>query len=439
MKSTSQIRNELKEVVAKAEALHDLVVAEQRELNDTERQDIDNLAQTREVLNKELDTAIRYEAILSSKMDAKVFARREENQPERKLAAADVPVRVKSYFRPGIFQNAKDAYDSGQFVMAAILGNKKAKSYCRENGLIRNAMSTGDNTKGGFLVPTPLEASIVALREQYGIFGQYAQQVTMGDAVMNFPKINSEVTSYYVGENSAITASDVALALVRLEARKLATLTAVSSELNEDAVVSVAETLAQSIAQTFANQEDEAGFNGDGTSTYGGIVGLKSALAAGSVYDAISGNNTFGTLDLEDFEAVVGKRKMYPGARPAWFISQPGWANSMLRLAMAAGANTAMSVADGLPLQFMGYPVIISQVCLQSLTSTGSTIGCYFGDLAQSAIFGRLRGITIQADASYGFNTDSIYIRATQRYDINVHDRGTASASGGMIALKFAA
>jgi len=435
MKSSSEIRNELSEIVAKAEALHDLVSQEQRELSDVEKTEISNLSDRREVLNKDLDTAIKYEAIVASKLEHKVQARREANKPD----AAKLPVRVLSSFRKGVFNTAEEAYDSGQFLLAAIFNNRKSKEYCRDRGLIRNAMSTGDNTKGGFLVPEPLEASIIELREQFGVFAQYAQPWTMSDSVQNVPKLSGEITSYFVGENSAITPADISLNLVRLEAKKLATLTAVSSELNEDSVLSVAETLARSIAQTFANKEDDCGWNGDGTSTYGGIVGVKSALAAGSIYDAISGNNTFGTLDLEDFEAVIGKRKMFGGSSPVWFISQNGWANSMLRLAMAAGANTGMSIADGMPLQFMGYPVVISQVLPSALTSTGSTIACYFGDLAQAAILGRRRGLSIQADGSYYFNQDAIAIRSTQRFDINVHDRGSASAAGGLIALKFAA
>jgi HK97 family phage major capsid protein len=435
MKSSSEIRNELSEIVAKAEALHDLVNQEGRDLHDAEKLEIHNLAERREVLNASLDTAIKYEAILASKMQPKIEARIAENKPD----GSKLPVRVLSSFRKGVFSTADDAYASGQFFLATIYNNRKAKEFCRERGLIRNAMSTGDNTKGGFLVPEPLEAAIVELREQYGVFARYAQPWTMSDSVQNVPKLGGEVTAYYVGENAAITPADVSLNLVRLEAKKLATLTAVTSELNEDSVLSVADILARSIAQTYANKEDEAGFNGDGTSTYGGIVGVKSALAAGSIYDAISGNNTFATLDLEDFEAVIGKRKMYANSSPVWFISQNGWANSMLRLAMAAGANTGMSIADGMPLQFMGYPVVISQVLPSALTSTGSTIACYFGDLAQAAILGRRRGLSIQADSSYYFNQDAIAIRSTQRFDINVHDCGGASAAGGLIALKFAA
>jgi HK97 family phage major capsid protein len=438
MKSSIQIRNELKECVVKAEAIDEVVKQESRELTADETSSLASIHAEVENLNKALDTSIKYEAIVASKMAGKLAERTGEGKPEAK----DIPVRFKSQFRKGVFSNALDAYNSGQFILATIYGNKKSKEYCRENGIpmrVQNAMTTGDNTKGGFLVPEPLEAAIIELREQFGVFSREAQPWTMSESVQNVPKLAGEVTTYYVGENTAITPSDMALNLVRLEARKLAALTAVSSELNEDSVISVAEALARSVAQAFANQEDQAGFNGDGTSTYGGIVGLKSALAAGAIHDALSGNVGFSTLDLADFETAAGKLKMYGGIMPKWYISQAGWANSMQRLLDAVGGNNGTDVANGMPMRFLGYPVVISQVLPTALTSTTSTILAYFGDLRMGAIFGRRRGLSIQADSSFYFNQDAIAIRATQRFDINVHERGTASEAGAIVALKTAA
>ena len=297
-------------------------------------------------------------------------------------------------------------------------------------------MTTGDNTKGGFLVPEPLEASIIELREQMGIFRQDANVVSMGDAVMILPKMSSELTSYYVGENTTITPSDMGIHQIKLEARKLATLTVVSSELNEDSVISVAEMLARSVAQTFATQEDSAGFLGDGTSTYGGIVGLAGALAAGSKVTATS-LQTFGTLTTAFFENVVGSAKMWMNSKPKWYISQQGWANSMQRLLDAVGGNAIQDLANGAPKMFLGYPVQISQVLESRTTGTTGLPACYFGDLQQGVYLGTRRGINVVADSSIYFTQDSIAVRATERFDINVHDRGTSTASGGLVQLVF--
>ncbi len=65
---------------------------------------------------------------------------------------------------------------------------------------------------------------------------------------------------------------------MRLTAKKLMVLTKYSNELNEDAVLNIGDDLAGEIAYAFALKEDQCGFLGDGTSTYGGITGVTTAL-----------------------------------------------------------------------------------------------------------------------------------------------------------------
>lgn len=86
---------------------------------------------------------------------------------------------------------------------------------------------------------------------------------------------------------------------------------------------------------------------------------------------------------------------------------------------------------------FMGYPVVVSQVLESRLTGTTGGRYCYFGDLDKGAYFATRRGISIALDSSRYFELDQVAVRATQRFDINVHDRGTASASGGIIGGVF--
>jgi hypothetical protein len=43
----------------------------------------------------------------------------------------------------------------------------------------------------------------------------------------------------------------------------------------EDAIISIADDLAEEIVYAFSLKEDQCGFIGDGTSTYGGIVGCQ--------------------------------------------------------------------------------------------------------------------------------------------------------------------
>ncbi len=348
-------------------------------------------------------------------------------------------VPAKAVTHPTLFASHQTAFDCGQWLRAQFCGHEGARQHCIDRGLIKATMTTGSNPAGGFLVPEPLTDKIIELRQQYGVFRRNAQQISMGDAVQIIPKMASEVTPYFVGEGSpsdsanAITASDMSLAQVRLEAKKLATLTVMSSELNEDSIISVADMLSRSIAYGFANQEDLCGFLGDGTSTYGSIVGLASALAAGSKATA-TGHTTVATLTMGDFEACIGKAKLW-SLSPKWYISRSAYTASMLRLMDAYSGNTVMTIANGAPqFQFLGYPVEFSQVLPDSTAASGTTVA-YFGDLSTGAYMGTRRDITIALDTSLYFNYDAIALRATERFDINVFDRGTASDSGGIVAL----
>ena len=194
--------------------------------------------------------------------------------------------------------------------------------------------------------------------------------------------------------------------------------------------------LARSVAQTFAVKEDAAGFLGDGTGTYGSITGLASALAAGSKVTATA-RLTFGVLTFADFESVVGKAKRWGGSTQKWYISRAGWAASMSRLLNAAGGNDIISLANGPKMMFLGHEVVLTETLESRLTGTTGATACYFGDLRSAAFLGSRREISLAVDTSRYFEKDMIALRATERYDIKVHDVGDASNPGGVVALIF--
>jgi hypothetical protein len=451
MKTAKQLREEIRTQCERVTAIATLAEVEARDLKDDETKEIDAIQGVGDnpgivaALQKDLDRAEKLEKIQAS-LALKQGERKLDEQPVSGVKAITVPARAKAEGKVKNFKTEEEAYGAGQFYLA-VLGHgdskKRAQRWCKEHGYVKNALSTGDNTKGGFLVPEPLAAQIIILREKYGIFRQYASQVTMPDAVMLIPKLNGEITTYFVGEGdptanrNVITPSDIALAQIKLEARKLASLTVMSSEISEDAIISIADILTGSIAYQVAYTEDNCGFNGDGTSTYGMIKGVGPSLAAGSV--VTGAGTTFSALTMANFETAVGQRRMWAGSTPSWYISQVGWANSMQRLMDAYSGNTVYSIADGAPkFQFLGFPVVISQVLTKATSGTTGQFAAFFGDLSQGVYMGSRRGLEVQADKSLYFNYDAIAVRATERFDINVHDVGDATNAGGIIGVKFA-
>jgi HK97 family phage major capsid protein len=347
--------------------------------------------------------------------------------------------RVRNFRADGGVSAEERAHATGQWLLATIGANTRAAQWCHDHGIeVRGTspLTTTTNSLGGYLVPEVLESTIIDLREERGVARRSVRVMPMASDSVVIPRRASGVTAYFVAENAEITASDKNWDAVSLTARKLAVMCKMSSEIAEDAIISIADDLASEIAYAFADKEDECLFNGDGTSTYGGVVGLKSAVAAGGKVTAATGNTAFSTLDLEDFEQMVGKLPQYAVANAAWYVSRVGWANSMLRLAEAAGGNTVAQVAGGAPFQFLGFPVVIAQVMNSTTTAQVSTDGlAYLGDLRLAATMGTRRGISIDVDPSRYFEFDQIAIRGTQRFDLNVHERGTASVAGPVIML----
>jgi HK97 family phage major capsid protein len=346
------------------------------------------------------------------------------------------PVINVRHNRLKAFKKTEDAVRVAHWYAAQMLDNPAAKQWCQDNN-VNMTMTTTSNTDGGVFVVEEMENAIVNLVETYGVFRRNARILTGNSDSKRFNRRTSGVTAYYVGENPGtdVTDSQPVFDQVQLIARTLAARVQYSQNLFEDSIINLIDFLTQEVAIAFAYQEDIAGFNGDGSSTYAGMTGLKNALLAGSKYTAITGNTAFSTLDLDDFEAMIGKVPEFPGMQPKWYIHKSGWAASMQRLAAAAGGNTTTTITSGVPMaSFLGYPVEFVQVMNSTLTAQTSTTGlCYFGDLAMAATMFNRRGVTIENDKD--IKRQMIDMVATERYDIVVHEVGTASTAGPMIAL----
>lgn len=369
-------------------------------------------------------------------------ARHEHTHPA--AAGIVIPARASRYHATELAKHMpaaeadKVAYGLGQW-FAGLLGMESSRQWCQDNGVqFKAAMTEGFDSKGGYLVPEQFEAAVIALLNDYGVARRSFSVVPMSSDTRIQPRRTGGLTVYSLGEASTITPSDITYDQVRLIAKKFGIIIRHSSELAEDAAVAMGAEFAREIAYAFANKEDECGFNGDGTSTYGGIVGIKSALAAGAKYTALAGNTSFATLDIEDFQGVMAKLPSYGymNGGPSWYISRAGYSQSIQRLQLAAGGNTVSELVAGAQPRFMGYPVVFTDVMNSTLTAQTSTDGlCYFGNLRLGALFGDRRGIAVAQSADVYFTSDEIGVRATERFDINIHDKGDASNAGAIVML----
>ncbi len=338
----------------------------------------------------------------------------------------------------GRIVRAEDAaFATGMWAKATIWSHQSAIDWCAQRGISTKAQSEGVDSAGGFLVPEEMMRSIIDLREQYGVFRQEAQIVPMSRDTVNWPRRSGGVTAYFIGENQAVTESQASWDNVQLTAKKLGILTRFSTELEEDAIISIADWLTNEMAYAFASKEDDCGFNGDGTSTYGGVVGLSqkaiAAAGAGSAFTAATGHFLYGLLNMTDITSTMALLPNYALANAKFYMSQTCFAAAFERLIAASGGNTTDTLNGVIDYRFLGFPIVITQkLSLSALTITG-TMMFAFGDLRLAAAMGERRQVSVRRSNERYFDADQVGMMATERVDIVCHDTGSATVAGPIV------
>jgi len=337
------------------------------------------------------------------------------------------------------FKSPESAYRSGQWLKAQLLGDPQSARWCKDAGMPMMAASEGINTAGGYLVPSELSSSIIALMDEYGLARSETRVVGMSSDTLDVPRRTGGLTPYFVGENIELTESDASWDNVKLTAKKLAVLTRMSSEVSEDAIIDLASWLSQEVARAFSEREDECLFNGDGTVTYGGMQGITVKLidgnhAAGAVA-AAGGHNLLSEVDLADLQNVMAALPQYAHRGAKWYCSPVSWALIFEALMAATNGNAITDFAAGAPKQFMGYPVVITPSLPTATTDLATSVVLLFGNMQQAVTMGDRRQIRLMVSEHRYYELDQIGLRGTERFDINVHDLGDGTTAGPLVGL----
>jgi HK97 family phage major capsid protein len=329
------------------------------------------------------------------------------------------------------------AYRHGMYYMATLGRSEKCAKWCSDHGLpILKAQSENINEIGGFLVPEELDSDLIQLREMFGVARQLFKTVKMRSDMKRRPRRVGGLKAYHVTDGQGITASTKNWDSVNLTAEKIAVLALYGNELSEDAIIDIGDDLAYEIAWAFALQEDEDAFLGDGTSPYGGFVGVITALTNFATANAGTGlivgpTGTAASWNgflLSHFNSVKGLLPRYASLRnPCWVTTEEFYSGVMERLMVAAGGNRVQDVQNGSgdEYRFLGKRVVIAQVMPQA--PAASSVPLLYGAFDLGADFGDRRETTIALSTEYAFANDQVAIRGTERYAINVHDVGQAT------------
>lgn len=350
-------------------------------------------------------------------------------------------VSVKSRHTSKHFKSNEDAYKAGKF-LRAVTGDQNAYQWCVDNGVGLKTMTEGNDLSAGILVPDFWEDAIYNLKEPRGIARQYARVVAMSSSTHKRIKIQGDQNVYFVGEGQAPTASDLQYGFTTLSAKKLGHLSYVTYELNDESFVNIVDEITREAAYALADKEDKCMFVGDGTSTFGGVVGLRYAYqqtleAAGGTWatDAdkaklasavVAPTAAWSGVTRDSISSLRGKVVQGQGTDYAYFCSSAFYFDVMAKAAYGAGGVTATEIVNGVPQEkFDGYPVVMVET--MATESAANDVPLYFGSMSNAVDFGDLKATTVETDKN--IRTQIWEVVTTERFDINVHNIGNYNAT----------
>ena len=411
LRPSNDIRAELSELKVELQAMAELDSASLEELKELDAK--------AEELSAELDRSVEFEAIRARVIaDAEASAEASsqpsvvaeaiqpqiEEEKEMKLPAVVASSRSRH------FASAEDAFVSGQAIRA-MAGNRQAQSFM--NDLQTDGSNGEDNT-----IPAPLSNALINLMEDYGVARQRCRRIVMSQNTWDVPKLNGHVSINYTNEAAAIDSSDLSFGQVNLVAQKMTALTKLSSEVTEDSIISMMDTVVESMAYQMAIAED--------TNLFIGVAGgLLEDAAAGSLqgHTDIADTNvaSVSALALSDFTAAsVSVGNPVIGARNEWYINPTLFHGPVRDLLLAAGGNTQSVIEGGQRPSLLGYPVNFVNVLPGAAASGAGDLLAVFGDVSLACYFGERRGLNFRTLNELYANTDQVGVQCTQRVALKV-------------------
>ena len=159
---------------------------------------------------------------------------------------------------------------------------------------IRNVLSEGIDTDGGYLVPEEYDSRLIEGLEEENIFRRLGTTITTsGERKINIA--GSKPTAAWIDEGEALTFGDAKFDQINLDAHKLHVAVKVTEELLYDNAFGLENYLIRQFSRALANAEEDAFLNGDGTGkplgifaeVGGGEIGVTAASATEITADEI--------------------------------------------------------------------------------------------------------------------------------------------------------
>ena len=163
---------------------------------------------------------------------------------------------------------------------------------------IVNALETGKDSEGGYLVPDEYERTLVEALEEENIFRSMAKIINTASGDRKIPMVATKGTASWIDEEGAYLESDDSFGMISIGAYKLGTMIKVSEELLNDSVFKLEDYIAKEFARRIGNKEEEAFFNGDGAGKPLGVLADNGGAQIGATAASASAVTADELMDL---------------------------------------------------------------------------------------------------------------------------------------------
>lgn len=314
---------------------------------------------------------------------------------------------------------------------------------------IAKALSAGDPTAGGFLVPQTFSSDIIELLRPSAVVRSLDPGVMpMPTGSVKVPKITAGSTASYLGENTNIQASEPDTGQLLLTFKKLAALVPVSNDLVRYSSPQADSIVRDDMVRALATREDRAFIRDNGTN--GTPRGIRSWINAQNKFAANATVNLANvTIDLgiamqklmdADIPLITpqfpagaggGTPSLQPvTARPGWIFSPRTY---RYLTTVQNGQGFYAFRQEMLQGTLWGYPYRVTSQVPNTYTASGAaeTGGnrseVYFGAFAH-AVIGESMGLMVDAsqEAAYAdaggnvraaFSMDQTVVRVMAEHD----------------------
>ena len=233
---------------------------------------------------------------------------------------------------------------------------------------IRNALSEGVDSEGGYLVPDEFERTLVQALEEDNVIRAHAHVFTTSNGIHKIPVVATKGVANWIDEGAAYGESDDVFAQEQIDAHKVGTLIKVSEELLDDSAFDLQSYISKEFTRRIGAKEEEAFIVGDGSkkptgllhATAGAEVGVTAAGAAAITADelidlyyslrspyrkkAIWVLNDGTVRAIRKLKDQTGQYLWQPGLRngePDMILGKPLYTSAYMPI-LAAGAKTIM-------------------------------------------------------------------------------------------------